>query len=158
MEVLGLFLSCRAARPAAEFTSQGRVGLVGPERPNVPRGLLIAEGPRVAKELKVVADFYEFMVWVLHHTEKFPRHHRYSLGRDIEARLQIILSLLLRAKYAKAKTAHLTDANVELEILRFQLRLATDLGVLPRKSHRCAAQHIMSLGSQIGGWLNSRSR
>lgn len=31
-------------------------------------------------ELKVIADFYDFMLWLIRHTEKFPRHHRYSLG------------------------------------------------------------------------------
>ena len=31
-------------------------------------------------ELKVIAGFYDFMLWLIGHTEKFPRHHRYSLG------------------------------------------------------------------------------
>lgn len=105
------------------------------------------------KELKVVADFYDFTLWLIHHVEKFPRHHRYSLGRDIEARLQTILALLLRAKYSKSKANYLADANIELEVLRFQLRLATDLAVLPRKSHCHAAEQTMNIGSQIGGWL-----
>jgi len=109
----------------------------------------------MAKELKVVADFYDFVLWLLHHVEKFPRHHRYSLGRDIEGRLQTILALLLRAKYSKNKVAYLADANIELEVLRFQLRLATDLCILPQKSHRHAAQQTISVGSQIGGWLSS---
>jgi hypothetical protein len=112
----------------------------------------------MAKELKVVADFYDFMLWLVHHVEKFPRHHRYSLGRDIEGRLQTILALLLRAKYSKGKAAFLTDANIELEILRFQLRLATDLAILPRKSHGHAAEQTVGIGSQIGGWLNSELR
>lgn len=77
----------------------------------------------MAKELKVVADFYDFTLWLLPHVEKFPRHYRYSLGRDIEGRLQTILALLLRAKYSKNKAGYLADANIELEILRFQVRL-----------------------------------
>jgi len=112
----------------------------------------------MAKELKVVADFYDFTLWLIHHVEKFPRHHRYSLGRDIEARLQSILALLLKAKYSKSKAGYLADANIELELLRFQLRLATDLAILPRKSHGYAAEQTASVGSQIGGWLNSESR
>ncbi len=32
------------------------------------------------RQLKVIADFYDFMLWLIRHTEKFPRHHRYSLG------------------------------------------------------------------------------
>ena len=33
------------------------------------------------RELKVISDFYDFMLWLVRHVEKFPRHHRYSLGR-----------------------------------------------------------------------------
>ena len=63
-------------------------------------------------ELKVISDFYDFMLWVIGHTEKFPRHHRYSLGIAIENRLQTILSLLLRAKYIRDKAAILSEANI----------------------------------------------
>jgi len=78
----------------------------------------------MAKELKVVADFYDFMLWLLRHVEKFPRHHRYSLGRDIEARLQTILAFLLRAKYSKSKASYLADANIEKELI-----MATNLAL-----------------------------
>ena len=30
----------------------------------------------MAQELKVIQDFYDFMLWLIQHTEKFPRHHR----------------------------------------------------------------------------------
>ena len=36
------------------------------------------------QELKVIADFYDFMLWLIRHTEKFPRHHRYSLDLAME--------------------------------------------------------------------------
>jgi hypothetical protein len=111
----------------------------------------------MTQELKVIADFYDFMLWAIHHTEKFPRHHRYSLGTTIENRLQTILSSLLRAKYSKDKVGWLNEANIELEVLRFQLRLAKDLKVLPIKSHGFAAKSMDSIGSQIGGWLKDRA-
>lgn len=111
----------------------------------------------MVQELKVIADFYDFMLWLIRHTEKFPRHHRYSLGIAIEERLQQILSLLLRAKYSKDKAAPLAQANLELEVLRFQLRLATDLRALPLKSQGHAAAVMQSIGSQVGGWLKSRA-
>ena len=105
------------------------------------------------RELKVISDFYDFMLWLTKHIEKFPRHHRYSLGMGIEKRLQTILSGLLRAKYTKDKSEILNEANIELEILRFQLRLAKDLKVLPTRSHGYGAKAMLSIGSQIGGWL-----
>ena len=112
----------------------------------------------MSRELKVIADFYDFMLWTIKHTEKFPRHHRYSLGVSIEDRLQKLLGLFLRAKYSRDKTDVLNEANLELEILRFQMRLAKDLKVLPVKSHGYAAKLTKSIGSQIGGWLKQKER
>ncbi|MDR1613593.1 MAG: four helix bundle protein [Planctomycetota bacterium] len=69
------------------------------------------------RELKVIQDVYDFILWLLGHIGKFPRQHRYSLGTDMENRLQRILELLLRAKYSRRKAEYLDDANIELEIL-----------------------------------------
>jgi hypothetical protein len=107
-------------------------------------------------ELKVISDFYDFMLWMIGHTEKFPRHHRYSLGLAIENRLQHILGLLLRAKYAKEKIAILSETNIELETLRFQMRLSKDLNVLSIKSYGFGSQTLESIGSQVGGWIKSK--
>lgn len=111
----------------------------------------------MSQELKVIADFYDFMLWTIRHTEKFPRHHRYSLGLAIENRLQRLLELLLRAKYSRDKKGFLNDANIELEVLRFQIRMARDLKVLAVKSHGHAAGIMESIGSQIGGWIKQKA-
>jgi hypothetical protein len=110
----------------------------------------------MSEELKVIGDFYDFMLWLVQHTEKFPRHHRYSLGLAMENRLQTILALLLRAKYTVNKAQHLQEANLELEILRFQLRLAKDLRALSISSHGHAAEQLRNVGAQVGGWLRSK--
>jgi len=112
----------------------------------------------MSKELKVISDFYDFMLWMIKHTEKFPRHHRYSLGVAIENRLQKLLGLLLKAKYSRKEIDVLNDANIELEILRFQIRLAKDLKVLPVKSHGYSAKVMESIGSQIGGWIKKEGK
>jgi hypothetical protein len=83
------------------------------------------------QELKVIQDLYAFILWLLGHIGKFPRDHRFSLGVAMENRLQHILELLLRAKFSRRKAEKLNDANIELEILRFQLRLARDLKIMP---------------------------
>ena len=108
------------------------------------------------RELKVISDFYDFMLYLIQRIEKFPRHHRYSLGMTIETRLQAILSKLLEAKYAREKRDLLAHVNIELETLRFQLRLARDLRALPVKSHGFAARQMESIGGQVGGWLRQK--
>ena len=110
------------------------------------------------EELQVISDCYELTCYLTGHIEKFPRHHRYSLGVDMEGRLRAVLALLIRAKYAgksDGKAAILADANVELEVLRFQLRLAKDLASLPLSSHGHAVKLISQVGVQVGGWLKS---
>ena len=111
------------------------------------------------QELKIIQDFYDLMLWTIRHTEKFPRHHRYSLGLSIENRLQDILHGLLQAKYDKTgRSATIARINLELEVLRYQFRLAKDLGVLPIKSHGFAAQSMVQVGSQLGGWARSHHK
>ena len=108
------------------------------------------------EELKVISDLYDFLVWLTQHVEKFPRHHRHSLGVMLESDAHTILSLLIRGKYSHQTEAFLTDANIELEVLRFRLRLAKDLGILPVRSHGHAAKMVDEIGRQIGGWRRSR--
>ena len=96
------------------------------------------------------------MLWLIKHTEKFPRHHRYSLGLAMENRLQDILYLLLRAKYTHNKKDFLNEANIQIETLRFQLRLAKDLKALPTRSHGFGSKQLLDIGGQLGGWLKSK--
>jgi hypothetical protein len=109
----------------------------------------------MAQELKIIGDFYDFMLWMTHHTEKFPRHHRYSLGTAIESRMQTILSLLLRAQYGREKREVLDAANIELQTLRFQVRLSKDLKVLSMGSQEHAVALLLGIGTQLGGWIKA---
>ncbi len=75
----------------------------------------------------------------------------------MEDRLLKILELLIRAKNAADKVAFLKDANVELEVLRFQLRLAVDVKAFPIASQEHATKLMYGVGSQIGTWIKSKT-
>ena len=96
------------------------------------------------------------MLWMIRHIEKYPRHHRYSLGVAMENRMQTILEMFLKAKYRSNKKEILSDANIELEILRFQLRLSKDLKILTVKSYGYGSECLLKVGSQAGGWIKSK--
>ena len=49
----------------------------------------------------------------------------------------------------------LQRANLQLEILRFQMRLAKDLQCLEVDSYGFATKAIDDIGKLIGGWLKS---
>jgi hypothetical protein len=115
----------------------------------------------MSQELKVIADCYDLALYLSQRVEKFPRSHRYTLGADIERRAQGLLGQLVRAKYTtgtEARTALLREVNAELEVLRFQVRLAKDLKALPVKSQGHAAGLVEGVGAQVGGWLKSLKR
>lgn len=112
----------------------------------------------MANDLKVISDCYDLAVYLSRRVEKFPRSHRYTLGAEIERRVQGLLGDLVRARYASAgerRSVILADVNVELEVLRFQVRLAKDLNAMPVSSHGQVYRQMELVGVQVGGWLKS---
>jgi len=88
---------------------------------------------------------------------RFPRSHRFVLGERIEKNLYDLLDTLLRAKYQRSRQALLAGANINLEILRFQCRLAKDLELMNAKRYAYAAGLLDDIGREVGGWLKNQS-
>ena len=63
---------------------------------------------------------------------------------------------LIQAKYTKNRQRLLEQANLTLEVLRFQMRLAKDLQCLKVNSYGFAGKAIDEIGRLVGGWLRSR--
>lgn len=113
------------------------------------------QGRKRHQELTVITKAYDLIVWSCRHTSKFPRSHRFVLGERIERRLYDLLETLIQAKYTRDRQSLLQQANLSLELLRFQLRIAKDLQCLRVDSYAFASQAINEIGSMIGGWLKS---
>ena len=111
--------------------------------------------PRRTDELIVITKAYDLILWSCNHTGKFPRNHRFVLGERIERNLYDLLEILIRAKYTKQRQELLDHANLVLEILRFQMRLAKDLQCLEVTSYGFAAKAIDEIGKLVGGWIRS---
>ena len=107
------------------------------------------------QELMVITKTYDLILWSCNHTIRFPRNHRFVLGERIERNLYDLLETLLQAKYTRNRQSFLERANLTLEILRFQVRLAKDLQCLKTNSYAFAAKAIDEIGKLIGGWLKS---
>ncbi|MGO8746123.1 MAG: diversity-generating retroelement protein Avd [Thermoguttaceae bacterium] len=105
------------------------------------------------EELPILRAFYDFILWLSPKIAKFPRDQRFVLGERMERQLHAILENLIRARYTPARRGILEQVNLDLEILRFQIRLAKDLRCLPIQGYGLAAGHITDIGRQVGGWL-----
>src|SRR5258707_15660111 len=101
------------------------------------------------EELIVITKTYDLVLWSCHHTSQFPRNHRFVLGERIERNLYDLLETLIQAKYTKDRRHLLEQANLTLEILRFQMRLAKDLQCLKVQSYGFAAKAIDEIGRLV---------
>ena len=88
--------------------------------------------------------------------EQVPPQPPFVLGERIERNLYSLLETLIEAKYTKNRQRLLEEANLALEVLRFQMRLAKDLQCLKVESYGFAAKAIDEIGRLVGGWLRSR--
>jgi len=107
----------------------------------------------------VVEKTYDFLLWLLPKVEKFPRSFRFSVGdRAVSVGLDLLL-LLVESAYSTDKGELLASANRKANGLRYLVRLAKDLKLLPLETYGFAAGRIEEIGRMIGGWQKSvRSR
>ena len=104
------------------------------------------------EELPIIRLWYEFTIWLLPKIQKFPRDLRFVLGERIEQTVLKVLEKLIEAKFTRDRIEILDQLNVELEKLRFLLRISHDLKALPTKAYGMASNSLMEIGSQVGGW------
>jgi len=105
-----------------------------------------------------VTKAYEFALWLLPKTENFPKTYRMSLGDRLVTAVLDQLQMLVRASYAGDKMPLLRSASEHANELRYLLRLAKDLKVLPLKSYDFAAEKSDEIGRMVGGWMKSQVR
>jgi hypothetical protein len=106
--------------------------------------------------LLVVGKAYDRVLWSCHHTGRFPRSHRFVLGERLERNLYDLLQTRVRARYTRERWPPLRRANRTLEVLRFQVRLAGDLGCPRTHGYGFAARALDEVGRLVGGWLRVR--
>jgi hypothetical protein len=106
----------------------------------------------------VVGKTYDLTLWIVQKVEKFPKSYRFSVGqRLIDAALDLLL-LLVEAAYRRDKRETLRTAGLRTNALRFLLRLANDLKLLPPSAYGFATEQLDEVGRMVGGWERSIAR
>ena len=75
-------------------------------------------------------SMYQLLLWLIPTLEKFPRSQRFLLGDRLQTQALSVLDNLIAATYSRERGGHLQAANLELEKLRFGIRLAKDLSTM----------------------------
>jgi len=111
----------------------------------------------MGNEIPAVTKLYDIILWLVPQVEKFPRDYKFTLGDRIINNLLDSLETLLEAAYSREKQPLLKRLNLQLEKLRYLIRLSKDLKALSFKKYAYISQEIDLLGRMTGGWLKAKS-
>ena len=106
----------------------------------------------------VISRVYDLTLWLLNCISKFPRSHRFVLGDRIETVALEVLELLIEAAYTRNKVALLKRAGIQLEKLRYLIRMSKDLRFLSVRQYAHVSEQIDEVGRMVGGWLRQQER
>ena len=112
------------------------------------------------RETPLFAKTYDLLVYLLPAVEKFPRSQRAVLGRRVQEIGLGFLDLLLTARKtpSTARGALLRQADVELDRLRYTVRLCRELELLTQKQYRHASGLLAEVGRLLGTWLKQYNK
>lgn len=110
------------------------------------------------EELKIKKKCEEMIAYGYKAVAQFPRAERHVLSQEIRSTMWALLRLIVICNRRYHKKTTMQDLDAELDLLRSQLRLATDLGYLPFRKYEVWSRHADEIGRMIGGWLRSLHR
>ena len=107
--------------------------------------------------VQAVPKLYDVIMWLMSRVEKFPRSQKFTLGDRIVNTSLDILDILIEATYTRKRLPLLQQANVQLEKLRYLIRLCHDFKLLSAKQYAYISNEINEVGKLVGGWIRSQS-
>lgn len=112
--------------------------------------------PQAMQTPQIVSKFYEFMMWLMDRTQRFPRNYRWTLTKWVEDQLWGILDLLIEAVYTRDKLHLLEQSNLNLQKLRFLMRVCKDRQCISLNQYEYAARAINDIGTDLGSWIKQQ--
>ena len=106
-------------------------------------------------ELPIYRDTYKLVLEVFVSTKNFPKEYKYSLCRDMERDVLVLMRCIYRANRAQEKTTFLNEFLDNFEILKLEIRVCVDLKLVSIKRQSVLAALMNSIGKQVVGWRNS---
>jgi len=112
------------------------------------------------KQSPIFVKTYDFLVWLLGRTARFPKNERFRMARRLEDSAFAFYDLLLQAgrlpkERRNEKRQLLARADLELDRLRFTVRLCQELTLFSFKQYEYCAERLVEIGRLLGGWHKS---
>ncbi len=107
------------------------------------------------RQSPIFSKTYDFILWLLNHTEQFPKSERFRMARRLEDSAFAFYERLVEAVRSPRSRAVLLDADLELDKLRLYLRLSHARKLTQPDQYHYAAGVLVEIGRLLGGWLKT---
>lgn len=108
------------------------------------------------KQSPIFTRTSDFIIWLLDHTEKFPKNERFRMAKRLEDSVFLFYELLIEAtRSTKRKRQLLILADVQLEKLRLYVRMSQARKLTSISQYQFAAGVLVEIGKLLGGWLKT---
>ncbi len=101
----------------------------------------------------MLVKWYDWTRWMLERVDSFPKNQRFIFGQRLADRSIRVLEILVDASYRSQKAELLEEANRQIEVLRWLIRLAKDRQLLSARQYGFACKGLTECGRMVGGWL-----
>ena len=101
----------------------------------------------------VLVKWYDWTKWVLDRVDSLPKNQRFIFGQRLADRSIRVLEILVDASYRPRKAELLAEANRQIEVLRWLVRLAKDRELFTMRQYGFACKGLTECGRMVGGWL-----
>lgn len=110
------------------------------------------------KQSPIFSKTYDFSIWLLNHTGKFPKSERFRLAKRLDDSLFDFYGHLLESTRPGKARHGLQRADLELDKLRLFIRISHARGLFSNRQYEYAINSLMEIGKLLGGWIKSTSK
>jgi four helix bundle protein len=120
------------------------------KKENIKLGKLMTE-----PQSPIFVKTSNFLLWMMNHTESFPKSERFRLAKRIEDSAFDFYEELIHAVKGQDKRKFLLQADLELDKLRLYIRLAHQRKLTKHPQYLYAVESLTEIGKLLGGWLKT---
>lgn len=115
--------------------------------------------PDTRPQSPLFAKTYDFLLWLIPLTLKFPKSQRFLLAERLSGMALDFYDLIIAAvQQPQGQAQKLDEADRLLSKIRLYVRLSHDLECLSLSQYEHAARRMDELGRLIGGWKRRETK
>ena len=109
-------------------------------------------------ELLILEKTYDAIKYLHQALQQYPKSERYTLCAKTEDAADEFLKLIITANKRYYKKTTMQDADIQLAVLRYRIRLGYDYQFLPIKKFEQLCKKISEIGRMLGGWIKAMQK